>query len=119
MQYYYSATTLGFYLDDIHGSNIPHDSVKITEDDYFSLIDGQSNGKVIISNENGYPILADLPELSLDEIKSRLKQQRQLAYTQESDPLFFKAQRNEISLSDWIAKIEEIKARYPYPDETQ
>ena len=63
-------------------------------------------------------ILADLPELSLDEIKSRLKQQRQLAYTQESDPLFFKAQRNEISLSDWIAKIEEIKARYPYPDET-
>ena len=35
-----------------------------------------------------------------------------------NDELITKAQRNELSLSDWTAKIEEIKARYPYPDET-
>ena len=35
-----------------------------------------------------------------------------------NDELITKAQRNELSLSDWTAKIEEMKARYPYPDET-
>lgn len=45
------------------------------------------------------------------------KEFRRMAYTQEADPLFFKAQRGEVSIEDWEAKIEEIKARYPYPVE--
>jgi len=46
-----------------------------------------------------------------------LKQQRAYAYTQEADPLFFKAQRGEILLSEWETKVDEIRARYPYPVE--
>ena len=38
---------------------------------------------------------------------------RRSAYQLEADPLFFKAQRNEAALSDWLAKVEEIKARFP------
>jgi len=31
--------------------------------------------------------------------------------------LFFKAQRGEILLSEWESKVDEIRARYPYPVE--
>ena len=43
------------------------------------------------------------------------KQNRAEAYRSETDPLFFKAQRGEATNDEWLAKIEEIKARYPYP----
>lgn len=33
------------------------------------------------------------------------------AYRLESDPLFFKAQRGEATMADWLAKVAEIKAR--------
>ena len=38
---------------------------------------------------------------------------RRAAYQVEADPLFFKAQRGEAAQADWLAKIEEIKARFP------
>ena len=41
------------------------------------------------------------------------KLNRTVAYTTESDPLFFKAQRGEAEMYDWMKKIEEIKLRYP------
>ena len=45
------------------------------------------------------------------------KQNRADAYRLEADPLFFKAQRGEAANDEWLAKIEEIKARFPYPEE--
>lgn len=40
-------------------------------------------------------------------------QLRQTAYQEESDPLFFKAQRGEATMDEWQAKVAEIKARFP------
>lgn len=37
------------------------------------------------------------------------------AYRAESDPLFFKTQRGEATMDEWLAKIAEIKARFPNP----
>lgn len=45
------------------------------------------------------------------------KEARRVAYLAEADPLFFKAQRGEALIEDWWDKIEEIKARFPYPTE--
>jgi hypothetical protein len=42
------------------------------------------------------------------------KAARKYDYTQEADVLFFKAQRGECQLSDWLDKVAEIKQRYPY-----
>ena len=51
----------------------------------------------------------------LREFKNKTaKQNRCNAYIQESDPLFFKYQREEITKKEWLDKIEEIKERYPY-----
>lgn len=36
------------------------------------------------------------------------------AYKNEADPLFFMSQRGEATQEQWLAKIEEIKTRYPY-----
>ena len=38
---------------------------------------------------------------------------RAAAYRDEADPLYFKAQRGEATMEEWLAKVEEIKARYP------
>ena len=40
---------------------------------------------------------------------------RATAYTNEADPLFFKAQRGEATIEEWQAKVAEIRSRYPYP----
>jgi hypothetical protein len=62
----------------------------------------------------------NLVALSADEVAQRqaehaeqVRQQRAEAYRQESDPLFFKAQRGEATQQEWLAKVEEIKARFP------
>jgi hypothetical protein len=55
-----------------------------------------------------------LPEAQQIE---NLKAARAAAYTQEADPLFFKAQRGEIDLAEWEAKVQEIRERFPYPEE--
>lgn len=39
--------------------------------------------------------------------------QRAEAYRTESDPLFFKAQRGEATMDQWLASVAAIKARYP------
>jgi hypothetical protein len=38
---------------------------------------------------------------------------RRAAYQAEADPLFFKSQRGEATQAEWLAKVAEIKARYP------
>jgi len=37
------------------------------------------------------------------------------AYRAEADPLFFKAQRGEATMDEWLALVAKIKMRYPYP----
>lgn len=39
---------------------------------------------------------------------------RLLAYTAEADGIYFKWQRNEATQQEWLDKVAEIKARYPY-----
>jgi hypothetical protein len=60
------------------------------------------------------------PEEIAERKKQQLEQakaQRADAYRNEADPLFFKAQRNEAELTEWEAKVQEIRDRFPYPEE--
>ena len=49
--------------------------------------------------------------------KERQKEARAAAYRAESDPLFFMSQRGEATNDEWLAKVAEIKTRFPYPNE--
>ena len=103
----YSKSTGGFYSLEINGENIPVDALAISDEDYASLMSGQSSGKAIVANETGYPGLVDLVS-SYDR-----EALRRAAYTIESDPLFFQYQRGEATREDWLSKVAEIQARHP------
>ena len=68
MNMFYSAQTGGFYSRETHGDNMPDDVVEITKEDHSALLEGQSQGKVIAADENGYPILIDPPPPTAEQI---------------------------------------------------
>jgi hypothetical protein len=46
----------------------------------------------------------------------KAERERRAAYEAEADPLFFKAQRGEVTQQEWLDKVVEIKQRYPKPE---
>jgi hypothetical protein len=65
---FYSKSTGGFYLEEIHGDNMPKDCIEITDKAYQKLLDDQTKGKMIVADENGKPISASRPPLSDNQI---------------------------------------------------
>lgn len=82
--------------------------------DYFEVITNASTGEQTIRpytpEEIAAVITASTPSLEQQQAA------RAAAYKIEADPLFFKAQRGETTKAEWIAKVAEIKARFPYPE---
>ena len=62
-------------------------------------------------------IQAELNRLIAEQPRKEAQQQRAAAYAVEADPLAFKYLRDEVNLEQWKAKINEIRARFPYPTE--
>jgi hypothetical protein len=52
-------------------------------------------------------------EQEQNQITENNKAARAVAYKEESDPLFFKSQRGEATVEEWLAKVQEIRGRYP------
>lgn len=65
MTIYYSSNPRGFYDRRVLGDNIPEGAKEITEDQLQELQDGQSQGKLIREDANGYPVLIDPPVIVL------------------------------------------------------
>lgn len=59
----YAASTNSFYASDIYYKNLPNDCVEIENDAYQLLMQGQAEGKVITSNNDGIPILINRPHV--------------------------------------------------------
>ena len=58
---------------------------------------------------------AKVQELAQQEARAA----RAAAYSAEADPLFFKTQRGEATAEKWEAKVQEIRARHPYPESAE
>ena len=78
--------------------------------------DAESHGREIFESlrDSAAPYVPPPPHVPTQEEQEL---NRQAAYTQEADPLFFKWQAGEGTEQEWLAKREEIRARYPYPEE--
>lgn len=83
--------------------------------DYFEVITNATTGEQTIRpytpEEITAAIAASIPSLEQQQAA------RAEAYRVEADPIFFKAQRGEATMDEWLAKVAEIKALYPYPAE--
>jgi len=82
------------------------------------------NGDIGAFDADGNPVQLDQAKVDTaavivaqEQALTTTQRNRASAYTTESDPLFFKAQRGEVTLDEWSAKVEEIRTRYPYPQE--
>lgn len=73
---FFSKSTGGFYDAEIHGNNIPPDAVEITAESHAALLEGQSSGKRIVADSNGFPTLKDQPKATTEEIWARIKSER-------------------------------------------
>ncbi len=82
MSKFYSKSTNGFYDEDLHGTAVPTDAVKITEDTYHSIMIGQAKGKTLTSDKDGQPVLsAPVSQADKPAITDGRDQQRYLAST--------------------------------------
>ncbi|UWZ92180.1 hypothetical protein HZ320_00090 [[Pasteurella] aerogenes] len=83
----------GFYTDD-NPQVIPDGAILLSQDYYVELIAGQSEGKMIVDDENGYPVLIDpqpSPFHQLVEGKWVISDENQTALlTQNKDKLIKK-----------------------------
>lgn len=55
----FSKSTGGFYNLDVNGDGIPPDAVSITQAQHQAMLAGQSDGKMIQSDVDGFPVLVD------------------------------------------------------------
>lgn len=60
--------------------------------------------------------LRETKEENKDRLNMEAKANRQAAFIQEADPLYFASRRGEIDERVWLDKVAEIRARYPYID---
>ena len=98
---------------------------EITEEEHARLFAGQSEGKIIKFKEDATPYLVESePQktekekynaglISKEEYNAFIDRQREAAYRQETDPLGMQVMRGELDRAEWLAKIAEIKQRYP------
>lgn len=79
--YFYSASTGGFYpvslkIDYEIAGTWPSDAVAVVGEDMAELQAGQSVGKLITSNEQGYPVLTDPKPLTPEQLQQQAKTQQ-------------------------------------------
>lgn len=84
------------------------DHTKTVIEETPNLINGSWFQDYIVVDATAEEIAARVQELNLNAQNNRAE-----AYRNESDPLFFKAQRGEATEQEWLDKVAEIKARYP------
>lgn len=72
------------FFDDAFGGFVPEGAVEISQDKYIELLNGQSQGKQIIANKTGYPVLIDpqpsaAHELNHDTLQWEISAEKQTA----------------------------------------
>jgi hypothetical protein len=76
------------------------------------IITDAVTGAVTIREMTPEEVAALQPPITRDNQEAARKR----AYEAEADPLFFMAQRGEATDAEWLAKVAEIKTRFPYPE---
>ena len=96
------------------------------ENGYEIILDGQTLSVPEAAGNRHYQMVLDAiadgqpvldPPAPPAPTKEQQETSRQAAFEREADPLFFKWQAGEGTEEEWLEKREEIRARYPYPED--
>jgi hypothetical protein len=52
----------------------------------------------------------------MEDVNAQAKKNREQEYKASTDALFFKVQRGEAQMSEWLDAVAKVKAKYPYVD---
>lgn len=82
MTTYFNPDDMAFYSDELY-SNIPSQAVPLSDEQYIALLNGQSQGKQIIADKTGYPVLIDHQPsaahvLNLDSLQWEISPEKQV-----------------------------------------
>lgn len=83
MATYFNPDDMAFYSSELY-SNIPSQAVPLSDEQYITLLNGQSQGKQIIADKTGYPVLIDpqpsaAHELNLDTLQWEISPSKKAA----------------------------------------
>ena len=79
---------MAFYSSELY-SNIPSQAVPLSDEQYIALLNGQSQGKQIIADKTGNPVLIDpqpstVHELNIDTLNWEISAEKQTALLAET-----------------------------------
>lgn len=116
---FYSKSTGGFYIIEVHGANMPVDAVGISEAHYADLIAGQSSGRVIVADQDGSPYLADAPTPTTEQLADAARQTRDTLmaasdWTVLADSPLSTAQKN--SWKAYRQALRDVPSQTGFPD---
>ena len=122
MAIYYSASSGGFYDDDIH-TTIPSDSVRISKELHIALLTAQSEGQIICTGPDGKPTTKapDAPDLptvkrsAKNEVDDRRQKEEQKGLTYEfpdgvTDVVQLRDTRDLVNVSSLVTTAQLMKA---------
>ena len=104
---FYSKSTGGFYVQEIHGNSIPEDAIEISNEQYQRMLEGQTQGLFISSNDLGEPILTAYP--TVQKTYTQLRKEEYPSFAEQFDLIYHSG------LEAWKDVIESVKAKYPKP----
>lgn len=101
------------FIDDPHISaptievvnpacQIPPDAVEITPEQHAALIEGQSTGKRIVADADGYPVLQDPPQLTPEQLRANALARIDAAHAQHINSLL--GNPTEAERATWTRK---------------
>ena len=99
------------FFDDTDGGFVPESAVEISQDKYIELLNGQSQGKQIIADKTGNPVLID-PQpsathvLNLDTLTWEISPEKQTALLAETQS------RLIVNIDEHAAKIYSTWTRF-------
>ena len=94
-------------MDNIHAA-IPDGAVEITEEWYNELLDRQSNGETITTDEHGYPVLVGPVPLSLEE--ARAAKLAEIISGSNKMSLVIKGKYSQLEIDSWQQQEAEARA---------
>lgn len=106
---FFTSDPLALYNTEIT-STVPDSAVEISDDQYATLIAGQENGKIISTDENGFPCLVEPPQPTQAELIASAEAKKvvlraiadaEIAWRQDAVDVGIATDEETVALAEW------------------